>query len=412
MPVFVQQSPTDRVTGPSAIRLRVVTGPDAFLSLHSQWNALVERSQTSTIFQTHEWHRCYWRNFGERVRPIVLVAEAGGQLLGIAPLMLNHRRVVGRSQRVVEFLGAGVSDYCDLIVDSMSAGVAVALMTWVAEHRTEWDVVQFADVPSTSSTVETARHVFRRHGWWTDVRRLYEAPARLLNDPIADRQALASRHFQRPYDVLRRRGVLEVKHCVTAAEVEPALNDFFEQHIRRWSASGTPSLFVDERYRSFYRDLVSALAPKRWLWFSSLQLGGIPLAFHFGFQYGGRMIYYLPTFNVDYANYSPGRVLLRCLLQDAMDLGASELDFATGEELYKYRLANHLRVNQAVSAYRCQWSYQAVRMMLDMKARIKRSPTLWKFGRRMVRAISARVPHSVVPSAGRRGSGVNDGAGH
>src|SRR5437868_1220594 len=82
--------------------------------------------------------------------------------------------------------------------------------------------------------------------------------------------------------------------------------------------------------------------------FSVLRLEGEPIAFHFGFEYNRRFIWYKPSFSAAHARLSPGEVLIKYLLEDVIDRGLEEFDFGVGEEAFKYRFANHVKHNHRI----------------------------------------------------------------
>jgi CelD/BcsL family acetyltransferase involved in cellulose biosynthesis len=78
---------------------------------------------------------------------------------------------------------------------------------------------------------------------------------------------------------------------------------------------------------------------------------GAPLAFHFGFDYAGSVIWYKPSFEIRHAARSPGLLLIRNMIQDALERKRHELDFTIGDEQFKDRFANAERVNLNVAIY-------------------------------------------------------------
>jgi CelD/BcsL family acetyltransferase involved in cellulose biosynthesis len=69
-----------------------------------------------------------------------------------------------------------------------------------------------------------------------------------------------------------------------------------------------------------------------------LDVGGVPAAAYWSFDYGNRLWVYNSGLNPAYSSLSPGWVLLGRLIQWAIDAGRTELDFLRGDEDYKYRL--------------------------------------------------------------------------
>jgi CelD/BcsL family acetyltransferase involved in cellulose biosynthesis len=367
------------------IRISRVDDPEGLWPRKAEWNGLVARSETNTIFQTFEWHASWWKTFGVHAQPLLLLAESGDELVGIAPLMVSEQRLLGCKRRVVEFIGAGASDYCDFIADPTRYEVLPLMLSWLLENSHQWDLLQFSDIPNTSSTLSALSGFFNEHRYPADTRLLYEAPTRLFGDPAQDQQLVRKKSLRRHYNYFQRSGQLEFKHCHTAEEIMGYLDLFFEQHIQRRALTDTPSLFLDGQQRAFYREVVQRLAPTGWLLFSVVLFNQTPLAFHFGFEYGNRIIWYKPAFNVDYADHSPGEVLIKYLLEYALDQGVAEFDFTIGEEAFKYRFANHRRLNYAVRVFRQLTLFHAHRVWFDTKALVKRSPTLARLGRHALR---------------------------
>jgi CelD/BcsL family acetyltransferase involved in cellulose biosynthesis len=176
---------------------------------------------------------------------------------------------------------------------------------------------------------------------------------------------------------------VEFRNCTSSEDVLLYLDVFFAQHITRRASTDTPSAFYDRRARTFVHELTRTLSAKGWLLFSVLLLDGVPVAMHFGFEYGGRITWYKPAFDVGYAEYSPGEVLMKHLLEYALERKVAELDFTIGAEPYKYRYANHTRANYALRAFRQWHDYQLTRVVLNARRLVERFPT----GRRVARAV-------------------------
>jgi CelD/BcsL family acetyltransferase involved in cellulose biosynthesis len=366
------------------IEVSVISDFDELHPRRAEWNELVARAGTSTIFQTYECHASWWKVFGNTGRLLVLIAEADGELVGIAPLMLvEHGRPWG-TRKVVQFIGARSFDYADFIVHCDWPAVSALLAARLGEIAPDVDTLYCRDVPQDSATIPALVDVFSAHGWRLDVRRLYSAPTRLFNDPAADRQLANKKSLKRHYNYFMRTGLLEFRDCRSAEEVMPYLDAFFEQHIGRRSSTDTPSVFLDDRARVFFRELVRSLTPHGWLLFSVVLFDQKPIAMHFGFEYGDRLTWYKPAFAIEFAKHSPGEVLIKHLLEYALERKVGELDFTIGDEAFKYRFANHTRANYAVRAFRRARVYHLHRVILASRALVERFPAATAIGRRML----------------------------
>jgi CelD/BcsL family acetyltransferase involved in cellulose biosynthesis len=124
--------------------------------------------------------------------------------------------------------------------------------------------------------------------------------------------------------------------------IRPELDAFFAQHVARWAVTPSPSLFHDPTQRRFYERLTEEAAEAGWLRFTRVDWNGQPIAFHFGFCYGGSYLWYKPSFDIAWARRSPGEVLLRQLFCAAMAEGAHTFDFGLGDEPFKRRFATQI----------------------------------------------------------------------
>jgi hypothetical protein len=80
-----------------------------------------------------------------------------------------------------------------------------------------------------------------------------------------------------------------------------------------------------------------------------LEIDGRPVAWNYGFRFGGSWFWYLPTFQMEYEHVSPGSCLLRLMVEEgARDASLQWLDLGLGDEPYKERFANNTRETRYV----------------------------------------------------------------
>lgn len=356
--------------GAAPIRVSCVEDLEALWPRAGEWNALVRANRTNTVFQTFEWQASWCRAYASSVRLLVLLAETDDELVGIAPLMLWERPITGRRRRVVEFIGSDAADYCDFILGR--ADVLPLFGDWLIQAGHLWDVLNLRNIADTSPLLDFLPRFYPPRGNPVDLQTLYECPTRILGDPVQDQKLLKKKSFKRKENYFLRSGTLGFRHCASVAEAQSQLDAFFEQHVRRWEAAGFKSQFLDERNRAFYRYLVQNMLPRGEVLFSVLTWDEKPIAFHFGFEYGDRIYWILPTFDLAYSDHSPGDVLLKHCLEDAISRGVGEFDFTVGEELYKYRFANHVRHAYQARVYHHRFPYHLDRFLRGVRSRLSR----------------------------------------
>ena len=303
-----------------------------------QWNTLAAQNPTHTAFQTFEWFDAWWSAFGARHRLFLLTVHQGQEVIGIAPLMQIRGRM---GLREIEFVGSPNSDYQDLILGTRRAEAVAAICAYLYGARNRWNMLVLRNLPAESPSVGELIREFGRLGLGAMDMERQPCPALLVGGRESEIQQLLNRYsVRRGVRRLESRGPLSFRVFDSGADVDRWLPEFFDQHIQRWKNTGSPSPFADEAFRDWYRILAHAALAAGWLHFSLLECGGRPAAFHFGFNHGGVLYWYKPSFSPEFARQSPGTALISNLIKDARDRGLKELDFAAGQEPFKDRFSN------------------------------------------------------------------------
>ncbi|MEZ5287570.1 MAG: GNAT family N-acetyltransferase [Vicinamibacterales bacterium] len=311
------------------------------------WNALAARG-TYSVFQTWQWHQAWWSTFGAAYEPLFLTVGGDGPAAGVAPLFVERSASRGR---VVRFVGEGRADYCDLLTGGDWNTVA-AIVRGLKDYG-RWDVVDLGNIPSRSTTIGMLEAIGHDAGLNVLVHDHLVCPTLLVRGhETAARRIADKSSLRRRQHYFERRGRLSFRDMRTSADVQPYLDTFFAQHVERWRTTDTPSLFTDPANRRFYADLAGRLDGTGWLFFSAVELDDRPIALHYGFDFDDALVWYKPSFDPQMAAGSPGLVLVRHLIQRAVDGGRRELDFTIGDEPFKQRFTNFQRHTVRIQLFR------------------------------------------------------------
>lgn len=334
---------------PAGLRVRIFEDFPCLEMDGRTWNDLVARSESRSVFQTYEWLTSWWKIFGARRKPLIIAVYLQDRLVGLAPLMVEPA-LLGTS--TIKFIGEGNADYCNFILTEPYQPVLQAIIDYLASLRTKWCEVELNNIPQKSSTLEWLSPLCANYDMPLLVRRYVDCPTLIFAWPQGNpAYILRKDSLKRPYQYFRSHGDVAYTELTTPSEARAYLPQFFEQHIRRWQGTASPSLFTNPRNREFYAELLERLLPTGWLVFSVVQFNRHPIAFHFGFQFAGRFLWYKPSFDVDYRKHSPGSLLLRFLLQRSIEHDCSEFDFTIGNEDFKHRYSNAMRLNLSLQIF-------------------------------------------------------------
>jgi CelD/BcsL family acetyltransferase involved in cellulose biosynthesis len=82
-----------------------------FAALEEEWEALCRDSPRATPFQSWAWLYSWWESYGGGYGLRLVAVREGDLLVGLVPLMLEHRRGLRR----LLFVGTGLTDYLDIV---------------------------------------------------------------------------------------------------------------------------------------------------------------------------------------------------------------------------------------------------------------------------------------------------------
>lgn len=321
------------------MELTIYTDTDGFRALEPDWNALLARSASDTLFLTWEWQTTWWQLLGEGELYILAWREAG-RLVGIAPLYLHH---VEAGERRFDLVGCvEVSDYLDLVIETgCQDAVYSALLDWLTgPGAPAWDVTGLCNLPAASTTHTQLPELAAARGWQTHVRQDDVCPIILLPDSFERYLGEVVSKKQR-HEVRRKLRRIEEETTVrfividSQAALDHAAEDFIALH--RLSKQEKHS-FMTPEMAAFFQRLVVVMHAAGWLYLAFLQVNGEQAAAMLAFSYHDRLLIYNSGYDpAKYSDLSPGIVLTARIIEDAIARGIKVFDFLQGNEVYKYR---------------------------------------------------------------------------
>ncbi len=321
------------------MRVEIYTETEGFTILAREWNELLTRSASDTLFLTWEWQTTWWSCLGQGDLFLIAVRDDEHRLTGLAPL---YRVESEKGERQLAVVGCvEVSDYLDLIA---AVGHEEALYTAVldfleSETTPAWDVAIMCNIPGDSPTFSLMKTMAEERGYQTWLGVQDVCPVIPL--PATWDEYLASLDKKQRHEIRRKARRAErqarVHWYVVGEEHElaPEVEAFIELHQK---SSADKDDFMDEQMKDFFRALCRTMAQRGWLQLSFIELNGQKAASILCFDYGHDILVYNSGYDPDsYAHLSPGIVLLSYCIEHAIKLGRAHFDFLRGDEEYKYR---------------------------------------------------------------------------
>ena len=290
----------------TALQTADVRSAAGLAALEAEWQALAANCTAATVFQTWEGNAAWWKGFGKGGRRLRVVTfrEAGGTLVGLAPLMTSFWYAT--PLRRLSFLGTGTSDYGDILAaPGWEHPVAQSLYTYL-ENTGGWQIADFQQLRVGS--------LLRGH--------LPPADAHLT---VLDAPGEACPFLPLPpdWDALLRG--LGKKTRANVGYYDRALAKVYEVEI----GPVTDEAALDGELTRLF----------------ALRLDGETQAALYCFGYGDRVSYYQGGFEPTLARLSLGTVLTARAIGSAIAEGREVFDFLRGDEPYKAKWTGRSHCN-------------------------------------------------------------------
>jgi CelD/BcsL family acetyltransferase involved in cellulose biosynthesis len=307
------------------------------------WNALVDVSTYPNVFRRWEWQNLWWKWFGNGCQPYVLSLSRGGELVGIVPLYASPTRF---GKRKLTWIGAGGPTFPEYLGPVIRQDCGAEAIEAIGEHfrhadRT-WDSLWLPDVPPDDLLTRALMDALGRVFWTI---RVPGAVCPMLELPESFDlllKRLSHHGRQREKGKLRKaRKAFRVglRSVERQDELEAAFGAIVELHQSARVLHGEQSPFADQTYAAFHREIIETLLPKGLARLYLLLFNDKPVAFQYGYVYGGKYYAFQVGFDSSAAAYSPGAVLFQLVFDELIRQGVREFDFLRGQESYKNNFA-------------------------------------------------------------------------
>ena len=330
-----------------------------FAAMRAEWDDLLHDSKAG-VFNSWEWlYPWYARMAAGEELHLLEARDEDGRLLGLMPLRLEKRRVMGRTLRRLGFLGDTEvgSDYLDVVARrGNEAAVTQSFAQALLEQASEWDVLDLLDMDAESPTVRLLRDAFEHANFVLETHEGSICPYETFVPGETSEQFL--RRTRRYDNYVRRRKWLQKQPGyrleITSApgDMPLPLAEFMRLHAMRWAEDGGSQGITGPDVEAFHRDATELLAERGQMRLYTMWVEGKAVASVYGIVHEGKFIYYQSGRDPEWQSKSVGLVLVGETFRDAIDLGLREYDFLRGIEAYKSDWVTRERRTIGVRIYR------------------------------------------------------------
>jgi len=314
----------------AAVTVETTGGLAAFKHLQPEWDDFFRRCATPhQVFQNPSFLRAWASGYaGDGSGLMMIVARAGGQLVGIAPLV--RRRRLGLE--VLQFMGAPVGQFDDMLLDGNFAELVLA-QVGAALARSGADLLEARRIREDGA-LWNLRHrqvqVFERMD-----APFAELTLRVQNGQPGPAYSAKDRsNYRRRMRRLGERGALAFRSVLPGAEAVRLAEQAIAMKaasLRRdgmdWGTVGCT------RFQDFFRRLAGDASSG--LLVSVIELDGAPIGIDLSFLCKGVGFGHVLATDGAFDREGLGQILVHHVLAEAGRAGASHFDLLAPADAYK-----------------------------------------------------------------------------
>lgn len=309
-----------------------ISDPAQLPAIAQAWDELIDERGPGAIFRSSAWLLPWWRLFSDGKELSIYAASVGTRLAGVLPAYRAGTAVGGQRLRLLGD-GAVTSDYLGVIAQPDELELtsdAIARAVLAEEHDVLLDGVLGSD-PLVAALQRAGKRFSARP----------DACPYLALDGLPDFDTWIR---DRPPEVaqlrrrqrwLQKRPGFRIEILTGEAEIAAAIPTLWQLHRARWAVEGGTKALIDPAIEQFHSESALALARRGWARLYLLHADSAPRAALYGFERGGRFLFYQSGADPNWRKRSVGTVVLCAALEDAFDRGLNEFDFLRGDERYK-----------------------------------------------------------------------------
>jgi hypothetical protein len=296
------------------------------------WDSIIEKSDTTSFFQTKEWLQLWVKHFGGDILILGLFDDT--KFIGIAPFR--------KTDKGLSLLGTDsvldrefVTDFGDIIaIQGREKEIWTVVIKEIINRKSELGKAEFQFIREDSQSFHILQSIIR-NGTESDIAPYIDLP----------------KNWDEYLSSLDRHSRHEIKRKIRRLEEEKAFKickdgdpSDIEEFFRLMSLSSDKKEgFLTMKMKDFFSDIINTFKIKKQLNLCFMKLYGINIASTLSFIYKNSVYLYNSGFDPSYNRLSPGLTLKAYLIKQAIEEGKSKFEFLRGSEKYKYDLGGKER---------------------------------------------------------------------
>ena len=362
---------------PKDMHARLVHAPGDWTALREEWGRLLDAMPNASGFMAYDYLRSWWNLFGMPTQLQIVTLYQDDNLVGVAPLMIAPKRILGVYRPRLEFIGDQVNtDSPHIIIDPLVENCATLLWRAVVSLNGNWDAIYLREQLEVTVS-QSLTEVIDGSRYSLTGSEPIDAPfvrfGQSWDDYLASRSRALRKNFRRKKRQLQKLGNIDYVSTSQSKDADTSLTAYLNVESRSWKAKAKMGLSGNPFRVVFYRQLTADAEFAAKLRFRFLRFDGKAIAATIGLLQGKRFESLEICHDTAYDVYSPGVVLTGMELEECH--GAhdySEYNFLVGTYANKKPWQTDARqVHDLYVLPRTWWGHANRLLIFWLKPRIK-----------------------------------------
>lgn len=317
--------------------VKEITDLGEFLRLRAQWDKLVSQ-ETHKTFLCFDWFKIWLEHFLKNRKLLILLLFRDGEIVTIAPFLLDEVTYKGLEIKKIELIGnvySPIRFFLFLTEDNGERKKNLAyIINFLLQRFTEWEILELHAIPEENSCFEVVKRAISDSGlkysdyvsfgdWYlNDID--YSGDEYFSNLPQKIRKDIL--YCQRRLKTL---GDFEFKVIKDFEIIDHYMSLYYEIYSKSWQKKETIGPI-------FHYDLAKMAAEKGWLRLGFLFVDGYPISSQFWITDNNTSFILKTVYDQEYKQYSPGKILTAKMMKYVIDIDqVKTIDYVHGDEPYK-----------------------------------------------------------------------------
>ncbi len=321
----------------------VIKEDNNFKSLIKIWQDIFQKCSPKTPFQSPVWNYYYWKFVLNKKDLYLILIKADSKIIGLAPLVTNKIRILGINIKVLKLMTSGPSEENDLVIlpEYQNENLFNDLFRFLNKRLShDFDLILFEDISKNAYLFKYFHDKKKSKLPKRFITPSFICPLLDFKNNISNLINTKDKTYQRQIKKISQLGQFEYKFTLDQNLIKNQIDEILFLHSQQWSQKKDTSNFLTSSYQSFLNSLLQDNLFKGKIFNAYLSLNNKMIAFNLGFIEGKNIYTHRAAYSQDLFLYSPGNLLNKNIIKNAIDLGYETMNHGRGEHEYKLLISN------------------------------------------------------------------------